>query len=832
MMLEKMKNKVFDVVVSDYQMPKKSGLDFLKELRDSGNAIPFILFTGKGREEVAEKALNLGADRYFNKFGNPETVYGELVHGIRQAVAQRRAEKEIWNREERLRAIFSSSPDAMIITDLNGIITDCNLETLKLLEASSMSDIIGKHSQTLATKDNQDKMGQASKELIEKGFIDYQEATFLSKKGSEVPIGFSASILRDAYGKPVGAVALARNISELKKAEATLRQSECKFRSFFENSPDYCYIISPQGKILEVSKNVLDSLGYSKDELLGKPLISTIYAPSSRKKAQKLFEKWTQTGRLRNEELEIVAKGGERRAVLLNVHSVYDIDGRLLHSVSVQKDITEHRKVDAALKESEEKYHGMVEQAPDSIMTFDLNGVVTSCNDTAARITGYSSEELIGKHFSEFSTLDEAQIQKFLKMMSFIPDGVIPEPFEIERIDEDGHPRFAEIHASLLKDGEKVTGFQTIGRDITARKNAEAALRESERRFRELSELLPEVIFEIDLTGVITFVNRVAFDLFGFSEQDMKKGLNLIEMLTPKSLEKARESMDKRLRGEDLGAVEYTILRKDGTTIPCSAHCSVILRENEPVGIRGILVDITEHKKTEGSMKETLQKMETLNEKIRVIGKLTRHDVRNKLSTIANNTYLTKSMLGKDTVALKNLNSIELSVDQIEKILEFSRVYELLGTEELSYTDVKRSFSEAVMLLSCPNNVEPVTDCEVVKVRADSLLRQIFYNLIDNSLKYGEIVSHIKIYCRENKHNFRLIYEDDGVGIPADEKAKIFLEGSGKGTGFRLYLIQKICENYGWTIKETGATGEGARSVMEIPKKDKNGKPNYRFNTE
>ena len=170
----------------------------------------------------------------------------------------------------------------------------------------------------------------------------------------------------------------------------------------------------------------------------------------------------------------------------------------------------------------------------------------------------------------------------------------------------------------------------------------------------------------------------------------MKKGLTLIEMLAPQSQEKAKESMDKRLRGEDLGAVEYTILRKDGSTIPCLAHCSVILRENEPVGIRGLLVDITEHKKTEGSMKETLQKMETLNEKLRVIGKLTRHDVRNKLSTIANNTYLAKNLLGKDTVALKNLNSIESSIDQIEKILEFSRVYELLGTEELSYTDVKK----------------------------------------------------------------------------------------------------------------------------------------------
>ena len=115
-------------------------MDLLKELRENGNDIPFILFTGKGREEVAIRALNLGVDRYFNKIGHPETLYGELAHGIRQTAAQRKAEKRIWDREERLRAIFSSSPDAMTVTDMNGNITDCNLATIKLMEISSKKD--------------------------------------------------------------------------------------------------------------------------------------------------------------------------------------------------------------------------------------------------------------------------------------------------------------------------------------------------------------------------------------------------------------------------------------------------------------------------------------------------------------------------------------------------------------------------------------------------------------------------------------------------------------------------------------------------------------------
>jgi len=89
--MERMKEKTFDVIVSDYVMPEKDGLEFLKELRDSGNNIPFIMFTGKGREEVAIKALNYGADQYVNKTGDPKTVYTELANNIRRAVERRRA---------------------------------------------------------------------------------------------------------------------------------------------------------------------------------------------------------------------------------------------------------------------------------------------------------------------------------------------------------------------------------------------------------------------------------------------------------------------------------------------------------------------------------------------------------------------------------------------------------------------------------------------------------------------------------------------------------------------------------------------------------------------
>ncbi len=112
---KKLSTGKYDVVISDYEMPQKDGLQFLLELRKQNNEIPFILFTGKGREEIAIQALNLGADRYFNKQGNPETVYGELVYGIVQLVSQNRLSEKLSLEEERFRQLFSNTPMAVII---------------------------------------------------------------------------------------------------------------------------------------------------------------------------------------------------------------------------------------------------------------------------------------------------------------------------------------------------------------------------------------------------------------------------------------------------------------------------------------------------------------------------------------------------------------------------------------------------------------------------------------------------------------------------------------------------------------------------------------------
>jgi len=125
-------------------------------------------------------------------------------------------------------------------------------------------------------------------------------------------------------------------------------------------------------------------------------------------------------------------------------------------------------------------------------------------------------------------------------------------------------------------------------------------------------------------------------------------------------------------------------------------------------------------------------------------------------------------------------------------------------------------------------NVAVVNGCGGLRVLADSMLGRLFYNLIDNSLKHGENVTKIRVYYEEVNDKLKLVYEDDGVGIPAAEKERVFEQGYGKGSGLGLYLIRKMCEAYDWTIKETGKQGTGAKFIMTLPKANVNeGKATY-----
>ena len=144
-----------------------------------------------------------------------------------------------------------------------------------------------------------------------------------------------------------------------------------------------------------------------------------------------------------------------------------------------------------------------------------------------------------------------------------------------------------------------IDGYAEILGNIIERKEAEEALQMSEKRFRDLANFLPQTVFEMDLEGNLTFVNRNAFETFGYTKDDFTNGLNYSQMLIPEDLDRAKENIQRIINGEKLGGNEYTALTKDGSTFPVVIYTNLIIHKNEPVGVRGLVIDITERKKAE-----------------------------------------------------------------------------------------------------------------------------------------------------------------------------------------------------------------------------------------
>ena len=166
----------------------------------------------------------------------------------------------------------------------------------------------------------------------------------------------------------------------------------------------------------------------------------------------------------------------------------------------------------------------------------------------------------------------------------------------------------------------------------------------------------------------------------------------------------------------------------------------------------------------------------------------------------------------------KYLSNIDDSIKNICDIFDFAKTYEMIGVEELVPVDIGKMVQNALSLFADLKGVKVENQCIGFEVIADSLLTQVFYNLIDNSLKYGEKTSTISIFAQKlSEGSVKLCFKDDGVGIDKNFKEHLFERGVGKGTGFGLYLIRKICEVYGWMVKENGQPGQGAQFEFMIP---------------
>src|ERR1035437_8868143 len=293
-----------------------------------------------------------------------------------------------------------------------------------------------------------------------------------------------------------------------------------------------------------------------------------------------------------DENVRLAALVAERTAEL---KKTYSATLNLLEDLKNENEA--RKKTEESLRESEEKFRDMANLLPQIVFEMDITGKITYVNEQAYSIFGYNYNELIGQNSIIFYVEEERpliQANIRLKLM-----GIEVDRKEYTMLRKDGTTFPALIHTSRVVKGTKTEGLRGIVIDITEQKKTEEELRESEEKFREMAELLPQIVFESDLDGKLTYVNKQAYKICGYDEEDELKGVGSLNFYLPKNRGKALEYIHDILSGDQTGSSTFLIVRKDGSTFPGLMYANPIIKENSPVGMRGIVVDITEQKEAQ-----------------------------------------------------------------------------------------------------------------------------------------------------------------------------------------------------------------------------------------
>lgn len=807
--LQKIHEEKYDAVVSDYQMPEMDGLAFLKTLRDEGNQIPFIIFTGRGREEVAIEALNAGADFYLQKGGKPKVQFGELQNFVRQAVDKNRAEKQLLEYEQKMANVINFMPDATFAVNTDGRVIAWN-RAIEQMTGTPASEMLGKGdyesaipfygkrcpilADVVLNKNVQTKVSYPVQNSENRDKL-YAENFIPSRRNGEgAYLWFTASPLYDTDGSVTGAIESIRDITDYKQAEGI-------YKTIFENTGTAMVILDNEVTISYANEEMEHLLGFSGDD-------------------PEFFLNWQK--RVAEEDREYILKCHQlRRTDPDNVPKSYDC--RLIHRNGEQIDvkltsamipgtkknivsfidITAQKKAEKKLKFTQ----FTMDHAPDAIFWVDFKGNFISVNKKAVEIFGYSEEELLGMGLSMFIPHFQTEsFQDYWDKTNRKKDFI----FEIKTPKKDGGYVSTEISVVTLKyDGQKY-GCAFV-RDISERKKVKAAQNESDIKFREIFNSASDVMFlneflpGFGLGKFLEFNDATCRDL-GYGREELFQ-LSMADILLPEFGEQY-EDIVKQYRAKGRASFEVRAKRKDGSIVSFETNTSIFQLNDKPVHL-SVGRDISERKNAENALKN-------LNKKLNLLSSITRHDISNQICVLLGYEEILEGEDDKEK-AEDYLREIIGTTEMIQNQIAFTSEYQELGIHSPSWQSVEYVVRLAVSNVSA-TGLQVGIETGKLEIFADHLLEKVFYNLFENAVRHGDHVTEIRVSFYESEGDGVLAIEDNGIGVADDMKEKIFDRGVGSNTGFGLFLTREILDITGISISEIGTEGKGARFEITVPK--------------
>jgi PAS domain S-box-containing protein len=694
--LSLLKERPFDVIMTDLRLPDSDGINTFLDIHAMNPRIPIVILTGSNDEKIGINAVKKGAQDYLVK----GEVDGRLLkRSIKHSIERKNAEQQI----RELANIVESSTDAIITKSLEGIITSWN-KGAEQIYGYSAEEILGKPISILEPDILKGETIQLIEKIKQREKVQHYETSRLKKDGIRIYVSISLAQVFDIHGKLTAISAIARDITESRRAEEKLRESEEKYRNIIETTNEGIVVIDTELRITYVNKKLTEKGRYSQEEVIGRPYWD--FTDEEGRAVAKLHMDKRHQGIDETYELKLFGKDDSPFWVLVSSKSLLDKDGKFAGSLSMLTDITERKKAEEKIK----SLANIVESSNDAIITKSLDGIITSWNKGAEQVYGYSAQEILGKPISMLEPDDlKGEIEQLGEM---VKKGGRVQHYETSRLKKDGTTINVSVTLSPIFDQSGIlVAISCIARDITEKKIAVKLFQE-----KQMAEV----------------ANRTKSDFLAKISHELRTPLNSI-----------------------IGFSEMLYEREYGE----------------------------------------------LNEKqIRVTGNI--------------------SKSGKHLLNL------------INNILDISKVES--GKMELNY----KNFELATKFNMIQNLLSPIADRKNIKIEIDidseltiicvdeDKFVQIMYNLMDNAIKFSYENSVVKIEVRKKGDMIEITVQDTGIGIKVEDQYKLFKPFSQidsfssrrpQGTGLGLSIVKQIVHLHGGYVWFKSNPSEGSIFAFAIP---------------
>ncbi|MCX6689211.1 MAG: PAS domain S-box protein [Methanoregula sp.] len=616
--IEKIRKNSYEAVISDYQMPDMDGIAFLKIFRKEYPKLPFIMFTGKGREDIAVEAFENGADFYVQKGGQFKAQFSELLVKVNAAVNRRKTEKALLKSEEKYRNLIDRATDGIVVLQ-DSRIQYCNQHSADFVGYSVM-ELMGRLFHDFVAQEELPKLKEYyAKRISGEQFPGTYDTMLIRKDGSKVFAELNAGIV-DYEGQPADLLIL-RDITERKRMEedllkknadlnlaneklsrsdVALHRREEKFRMIFDTAPNLIISVNREGIIVDCNQRVQDVLGYEKTEITGQSLAKILYQEDFTR-AQDCLTGIMTAGTVYNRHYKMMKKDGHIIDVSINSTGIKDKSGRYFRTVCIIDDITERLAALELLSRKEEKFRNIFDTAMNLVASVNLEGIIVDCNRRVRDFLGYEKAEIIGQSISRVIHPDDIK-QVHDGYAEILKTGVYYNKI-YRMIKKDGTFISVSINATGIKDRQgKYFRIVCIIDDITARLLAEETLRVTREKYMKVFLAAPDAITlsEYD-TGQFAECNDAASIVFGYSRDELigKRASDLGIFLK----EEDRDAWIRQIITQGR-MLQYELIerRKSGEEFNASIAADTIIIDN----IRYIIAitrDITAQKRTEEALR-------------------------------------------------------------------------------------------------------------------------------------------------------------------------------------------------------------------------------------